>query len=303
MIQGAGCGLKSTLKVEIMILSVFGDESSDERQERVFAVSGVCGTSAEWNKALEEWAQITKGEEFHASDWEAAGRNAEYCLLAESLGKGNVAGFTVSLDLVSFGKVFPNHLPDTGYYQCFSKVLDVHTSNTLEWNKRVAADPSCGDPLFELEFTFDHRKASKGNAGTLYASFINQPEWKDANILSGKVSFDSRTNPRIQIADLVAREAMKELDRKISTPHLGKRKQLISLERRGAFKFVELGMDHCLSVREQLQKSGDEPGYWEWLHRTGRVQHGKPHDNYGNRFSYYNYLLHKEALEGDAKER
>lgn len=289
---------EQSLTMEIMILSVFGDESSDERQERVFTVSGVCGTSAEWSLAIKEWMQITKGEEFHASDWETAGRHDEYCALAESLGRGIVAGFTVSLDLISFSEIFPNRLRDTGYYQCFSKILDVYTSNAAQWNNRVAADPSCGDPSFELEFTFDHRKASQGNAGTLYASFVKQPEWKDANILNRKVSFDCRTNPRIQIADLVAREAMKELDRKISTPGLKKRKQLVYLERRGAFKFVELDRNYCLCLREQLQKNDDEPGYWEWLRRTRRVQHGKPHDNYGNRFSYYIYLLQKEAQEG-----
>jgi len=281
-----------------MILSVFGDESSDGRQERVFAVSGVCGSAAEWNRAIEEWEEITKGEEFHAADWEAAGRHEVYCSLAEVIGKGTVAGISVSLDLVSFSEIFPNHPRDTGYYQCFSKVLETHAFNTAKWNKRVAADPSCGDPSLELEFTFDRRKPSEGNAGTLYSAFKNQPEWKNADILSGKVSFDCRTNPRIQIADLVAREAMKELDRKISKPHQEKRKQLVALEHLGAFKFVELDRDYCLRLREQVQKSGDEPGYWEWLRRTGRVQNGKPHDNYGNRFNYYIYIINREALEG-----
>lgn len=286
-----------------MILSVFGDESSDERQQRVFAVSGVFANSIEWGKAVEGWVQITKGEEFHAADWETAGKYKEYMDLAQFLGEcGLLGGFSVGLDLISFSEIFPNNLRDTGYYQCFSKLLDNHARSAKQWNERVTADPGCGDPLVELEFTFDHRKVSEGNAGTLYSAFINEPEWKNANILSGKVSFDCRRNPRIQIADLVAREAMKELDRKISTPSQVKREPFIALEQREAFKFIELTREYCLRLRDMVEASGEEPRYWEWLRRTGRVQHGKPHDNYGNRFSYQIYVQHQEALEKSGKK-
>lgn len=286
-----------------MILSVFGDESADGRQERVFAVSGVHGSAAEWNKAIEKWSRITRGEEFHAADWEKAGRYQEVLELAEFLGScGLIAGFSVSLDLVAFCEIFPNSLRDSGYYQCFSKVLGVHASNAKQWNNRVRADHYCRDPLVELEFTFDHRKGSEGNAGTLYSAFINQPEWKDANILSGKVSFDSRSNPRIQIADLVAREAMRELDRRISSPDKRQRKPFIALQRLEAFKFIELDRRYCIELRDLVQTSGDEPRYWEWLRNTGRVQHGKPMDNFGNRFSHYMYQINKEAVENAKRQ-
>lgn len=153
-----------------------------------------------------------------------------------------------------------------------------------------------------MEFTFDHRKGSEGNAGTLYSAFINQPEWKDANILSGKVSFDSRSNPRIQIADLVAREAMRELDRRISSPDKRQRKPFIALQRLEAFKFIELDRRYCIELRDLVQTSGDEPRYWEWLRNTGRVQHGKPMDNFGNRFSHYMYQINKEAVENAKRQ-
>jgi hypothetical protein len=287
-----------------MILSIFGDESSDQKQERIFAVSGVSGSSIEWEKAIAGWIRLTKGEEFHAADWEMAGRYKESKALAEYLGDcGLVAGFSVALDLVSFREVFPNHLKDSGYYMCFSKVIETHTRSTIQWNDRVASDPSFGEPLIELEFTFDHRKASEGNAGTLYSAFINEPEWKDANILSGKISFDCRTNPRIQIADLVAREAMKELDRKICASERGKRESFIALEGREAFRFIELKKDFCEKLRALVESSGEEPPYWEWLRRTGRVQHGKPHDNYGNRFNYQIYVQSQEALEKRGKKQ
>lgn len=287
-----------------MMLSVFGDESADERQERVFSVSGLHGSASEWNRAIEGWIKLTKEEEFHAADWERAGRYREVIDLAEFVGScGLIAGFSVSLDLIAFCEVFPENLRDSGYYQCFSKVLQIHSDNARQWNERVSANPNCGDPLITLEFTFDHRQASEGNAGTLYSAFINQPEWKDANILSSKVSFDCRSNPRIQMADLVAREAFRELDRRVSSPHKKRREPFLALERHGAFKFIELDRKYCIELRGLVQASGDEPQYWEWLRNTGRVQHGKPMDNYGNRFSFYTYLINKEALEKSGKKQ
>lgn len=287
-----------------MVLSVFGDESSDQKQERVFAVSGVCGSSIEWGKAIAGWVELTKGEEFHAADWELAGRYQECKALAAYLGEcGFIAGFSVALDLIAFREVFPNNLKDSGYYQCFSKVIETHTRSTMQWNDRVASDPSFGEPPIELEFTFDHRKSSEGNAGTLYSAFINEPEWKDANILSGRVSFDCRTNPRIQIADLVAREAMKELDRKVSLSSRGKRESFIALEKMEAFKFIELKKDYCLRLRDLAESSGEEPIYWEWLRKTGRVQHGKLKDNFGNRFNFQIYMQTRDSLERNDKEQ
>jgi hypothetical protein len=287
-----------------MVLSVFGDESSDQKQERVFAVSGVCGSSDEWEKAVAGWVAITKGEEFHAADWEMAGQFKEYMELAEFIGScGLIAGFSVALDLVAFTEVFAAPLRDTGYYQCFTKVMEIHASNTLQWNDRVRCDPSFREPPIELEFTFDHRKVSEGNAGTLYTAFINLPEWKDASILSSKVSFDCRTNPRIQIADLVAREAMKELDRKICDPSQRQREPYLSLERREAFRFIELRKQYCLALQDLTESSGEEPRYWDWLRRTGRVQNGKLHDNFGNRFQYQIYVQTREALQKNGKKQ
>ena len=47
-----------------MVVSIFGDESSDESHERVFSVSGLVGTDAEWAEADALWMKATRGEEF-----------------------------------------------------------------------------------------------------------------------------------------------------------------------------------------------------------------------------------------------
>ena len=68
-----------------MVLSVFGDESSDEMKERVFAISGLMGTEEEWRTAEAAWVAKTGDEVFHAADWEHKRRNEEYKLLAQTL--------------------------------------------------------------------------------------------------------------------------------------------------------------------------------------------------------------------------
>jgi hypothetical protein len=195
-----------------MIFSVFGDESADEAKQRVFAVSGVIGNAEEWEKTEEEWTHRTEGEDFHATDCEYEKKFDLYRDLAQILATSGVAGLAVSLDLIAFRELLPTALPDAGYYQCLSKVISSHTGNAQQWNERVDATLDCGDPKIQLEFTFDHRIESEVNAGSLYSSFLNQPEWKDSQLFATQqISFDSRKNPRVQMADMVAREAMKDL--------------------------------------------------------------------------------------------
>ncbi len=66
------------------------------------------------------------------------------------------------------------------------------------------------------ELTFDSRIGTEFNATEIY-SYLQQSGlyWRER--LAEKLSFvSSRGNPRIQIADLFAHEAMKELDNELS---------------------------------------------------------------------------------------
>ena len=97
-----------------MELSVFGDESSDEARQRVFAISGVFGTASEWERADHGWNALTLGEAFHAADWERAGRKDEYKALAQFLAAGPVAGVVYALDLAAFNECYPGHIARSG---------------------------------------------------------------------------------------------------------------------------------------------------------------------------------------------
>lgn len=199
----------------VVSISVFGDESSDETHQRVFSVSGLRGTDDEWAEAEARWLRATRGEEFHAAEWEHAKRFDDYKAATLALVASPVAGVIISVDLAEYRSVFPDQLPDSAYYACVSKLIRGMSLDCHQWNERVAADPRSGDPMIDIvRFVFDHRKESASNAGCLYAAIKNTDRPERAQLL-GAVSFDSRKNPRIQMADLVAREAMKELDRQV----------------------------------------------------------------------------------------
>src|SRR5438876_11140851 len=51
-----------------VLLSVYGDESSDERQQRVFAVAGLIGSEEMWERLEAQWLERTHGIPFHANN-------------------------------------------------------------------------------------------------------------------------------------------------------------------------------------------------------------------------------------------
>ncbi len=277
-----------------MTLHVYGDESADERCERVFAVSGILGNDAEWDATEYAWLQVTRGEVFHAAEWEHAGRFDEYRALVHTLVHGHVAGFCVSLDLIAFNELFPNRPADGAYYKCLHDLINVMATCGRNLNASGVEEPVA------LDFTFDHRKQSNANAGLLYKFFHTQPEWVDDCLFNRKatLSFGSRENPRIQMADLIAREGMKDMDRRIGPKRGDARASKLALETDRRFTFVERDRDYIIRMKATLpeleKKFGYEGGaYRAWLVSTGRVQHGQVHDNWGNRIAYMAQLNRK----------
>jgi hypothetical protein len=217
-----------------MVLSVFGDESSDETKQRVFAVSGLIGTEAEWQQAETEWTAKTGGEVFHAADWEYAGRKDDYKVLAQTLADSPVAGVVYAIDLVAFNEVFPDTLREASYLQCFTRIIVDIADNAMAFNTRV---PHC---LSKVEYTFDNRPEVEFSAARLYGTLINEPGWRPASLLASKISFECRTNPRIQMADMIAREGMKDLDRLVGPVNFPERKSKIELAKDDHFRFFVL---------------------------------------------------------------
>jgi len=237
------------------------------------------------------WLKATHGEEFHAAEWEHAKRFDDYKSATQALIASHLAGITMSMDLAAFCSVIPDQLPDSCYYACFTKLVSGIIREWDRWNERIAANPECRDPkVSRVEFTFDHRQESMSNAGRIYSAIkdIDMPE--RTKLLGAEVSFDSRKNPRIQMADLLAREAMKDLDRRVGPKQYPKRKSRIALEEGDRFKFVEFRRDYFERLAAHVAHVDRNEDYLrryrKWLTDTGRIQNGHIHDTWPNRVAF-----------------
>src|SRR5947209_5441885 len=115
-----------------MIL-VFGDDSSDEKRERVAAVAAVAGAEEAWDWIEPQWVARNNGIPFHARDCESdqgsykdfshAENKKLYRDLTTMMVFSELGGLGFGIDLVAQRKVFP-HAPDMAYYKAFSEILE-----------------------------------------------------------------------------------------------------------------------------------------------------------------------------------
>jgi len=188
------------------MLSVFADDSSDETQQRTVAVAGIIASDEEWTRLDKIWLERTGGIPFHATDCESdrgvyAGCSHLYNQnlykdLATILAQSDSWGWGAALDLASYRELFVVD-QETGYYKAFLAVIDFFTAFARDRFQE------------KVKFTFDRRMQSSHNSAELYALMSN-----DSNnaFFPNPLEFASSSEqPRIQMADLWAREVMKEI--------------------------------------------------------------------------------------------
>ena len=286
---------------------MYGDESADETKSRVFTIAGVVGTEAEWLLAGREWLRRTRGIPFHATDVESKDVRDDdrqkhkdnlklYFDLTQVLAKSHLAGWAFSLDLQDYHAVFPE-IPDRdwAYYKCLSDLIGAATRTARKFN----GDPKEGDDI-RLEFTFDSRLESNGTAGTLYSMMANHPDWRGSGVFDTKIAFESgRREPRLEMGDLLAREAMKELDRQITQAPRPKRGARVALEETGKFHFVDRRRVYWDSLKAMVARPEAAElmlEYERWLVRTGKVQNGKPVHTMQNWILFNAWIDNQDAL-------
>jgi hypothetical protein len=273
------------------MLLVYGDESMDETKQRVCAVVGIIGKEEQW-KALEwQWARRTNGVPFHANDcdsdqedyanrphWE---NKALYRDLAILLANSGLAGYGQAIDLIAKNIIFPES-EDITYYTAFQRVIFAV--------KNVA---SHFDDIAEL--IFDMRLESAHNAGFLYGSLReNEPDW--AAHLASKISFEfAKENPRIQVADLFAREAMKELDNQIGPAKRKTRKSWQALFETQRFTLDAFSVHWFEDMKRKLPEAEkmmnmNRDMYLDWLQQRNR-QH-----NVSNLFQYVDWTARRDKM-------
>lgn len=284
----------------MITLKVFGDESADERAERVFALGVIAGTETEWAEAIQHWLSVTGGEDFHANVYETR-YPSKYAALVRGIAESDLVGISIAVDVAAFRAVTPKWEKDTAYCKCFGDLLGHLSGMTQKWNDRIAEESNPTDEPIRPEITLDRRQGS-GTLVQLYDTFLEQPEWRDSEILSTGVKFDTRKNPRIQVADLFAREAMKDMDMVI---HGITDKRFAHTAFAGAhakqFQAIQYGREFWDGWQDRIAAVGQKEGiamegYAQWIHDTGRVQNGIPADNLKNKFAYLAWLDNKQAM-------
>jgi hypothetical protein len=288
-----GSAANPHLASEAIMLLVYGDESMDETKQRVCAVAGLIGTEEQWGALEWEWMRCTNGVPFHGNDCESdngdyANRphwenQALYRDLTILLANSRLAGYGQAIDLVAKNKVFPES-EDITYYTAFQRVI--FAMKNFAYN--------AGDIA---ELTFDMRLESAHNAGFIYRSLReNEPDWSP--YLGSKISFEfAKDNPRIQVADLFAREAMKGLDNCVGPMKRKIRKSWQALRETDRFEVDAFSMDWFEDMKRQLPEAEKKMNmnrdmYVEWLRERNR-QH-----NVSNMFQFVDWTARRDKTKG-----
>jgi len=253
------------------VFTVFGDESHDEKTQRIFAVSGIGGTQAEWDALEVRWLNRTNGIPFHSSDCDAGrGDFAEmdvdvrrklYRDLVSMLVTTNMLGYVVVTSLEEFYSVNPHTNQNAVYHHCFVKVI----MHFAEMGFQLI-------PREKVGFVFDLNTQTNFASGLLY-DYMSQTDGWSFGAQLDRLSFASRRNSvGIQVADLVAREFMKHCDNFYIGPRKYKRaresfKALSrSMKYRGEYEHRDYWQHLKAHFTEIEKKTGiTRKGYVRWL--------------------------------------
>lgn len=285
----------------MLTLKAFGDESADGSKRRAFAVAAVLGTEDEWSPAIREWLRRTRGLPFHANRCESEYANDPdpqkhkdnlklYEDLTQILARSHLVGFAVALNLETYHDVFEDAHPDWAYFKALADLVRTAASTARRHNSS-----SVGLEV-RLDFTFDSRIESDGTAGIMYQTLTRQPEF--AGVLDTDIRFESGSgkSPRLEMGDLLARESMKELDRRITQARPNVRGARRALEDSGKFVFIEHDRDYWEELKVAAETSLHLRDEWdEWLIHRGRVQDGRPARTLANWFLFNAWMDAKDG--------
>ena len=237
------------------MLTVFGDESSDETGSRVFAVAGVIGRQEEWDELEKTWVKRTGEIIFHAADCDSdrgdfattghENNKKLYKDLTRLLTSTKLMGHGVAIDLGGYRHNFPEAIEETAYFMCFTRIII-----------RFAQLASAFIPQDKVKFIFDVRHQVTYNAGLLYDRLSNFAKW-DIHSYMDEISFKSSKSVGIQVADLWARETMKHLDNMVGPQKRPMRQSMRALSDTGRFKSVFYMQEFFNGLKENTDKLGE----------------------------------------------
>lgn len=191
-------------------------------------------------------------------------------MLAES----GLGGWGLAINLIAQRRIFPD-APDISYYKGFTAVL-ARMRNCAANNNEIA------------KFTFDMRLESEHNAGLLYDMFRMMPEYQEHTF--SEISFiSSRDHPKVQVADLFARETMKALDNQIGPVKREPRKPWMALFNTGRFHIDALMDGWFEDLKRKMPALEEEHGMQKERYLAWLTEKRLPH-NVTNMYRYVEWL-------------
>jgi len=265
---------------------VFGDESHDPHQNRVYAVTGVIGSQADWEAVETKWLKATGGKTIHAADLEFDRGEFKdiphevnlqlYRILVTILADSPLMGYSAVMDLVAYRSYFPDVVENIPYIHCFRRVLE-HFGELA----RVLI------PQDKVMFKFHTNKKTQFTAIELYKEYRKLSS-QDYGHYFDEIEFISMKNTGIQIADLYVRETMKHGFKYFNGDRSfrGSMKRLVDTKRYKADFFVKEYWENYRSKMPEIEETAGitREDYMEWLKEKGLV------GNSVNRTRYVAYI-------------
>lgn len=271
---------------------VYGDDSADERKERVCAIGIVVGHEDRWKATHDKWELRNHGVPFHAKDCESdygdfaqfshEDNKARYRDMTTILAESGLEGLGVAIDLVAQEKVFPGSA-ELAYFKAFTEILE-----------RVKVFAVQNDE--SVKFTFDISADNRYNAAYVYQSIVAN----DRTALSHfdpEISFaPAKQCSRLQAGDLMAYESMKALDHTVG-PKKRRRRSWEALHATGRFEVVAFSEEWFSSLSSQFKELEGRVGYtaedyFTWLRHSGRQ------DNISNKYLFTDLMWKQDRKDG-----
>jgi hypothetical protein len=264
------------------MITVYGDDSSDDQQKRSFAVAALVGKQEAWDSLELHWKEKIGGVQYHATDclggygvyrgWSKTKRYSLHNDLTRLITAFPIVGHACVIDLPSFAEVFHGVTRTDRFLYCFAHMLGGACLLVRSYNVLHEKDQNTQ----RAKFVFDSDN-DKFNAGYLYSALKKLKQWHELmQDCDGPVEFAfPRDKPvGIQAADIWAYEVRNEFDNKVKGIDVTTdASRLFSLECH-RFNRNEYFRADMLKTKERINQMGGNAeylcAYKEWLRKYRR---------------------------------
>ena len=255
------------------MLIAYGEDSCDKTEARIFAASAVVGRQEDWDAFLPVWEKRNPIP-FHATDCDSDGGDYKgrdhwdnktlYASNVRQFVNSPLMGAGVAISIPDYWDLFPFAPADKWwpYYMCFAGVLAC-----------VCRTAQLSLPPETVKVTFHNDPRKELDSARIFDFIGNQPGSLATCLQDGIEFRNHRTAPALQIADLLAREGMKELEDRVEPKLKRPRQSLVELLRSKRFTTVLYDRPKLEEYRLMADKLHSDPekgrAFMHWLGSNG----------------------------------